>query len=282
MKRGITGWFRSTCFVAAVFFCVLTFRGWAVASVHVAVSIPPQAFFVKQVGGKRVSVHVLLPPGANPATYEPKPKALVDLRKAVLYFRIHVPFEDAWMEKFRAVNGRMRVVDTVAGMKERIKGDPHVWLAPSLVKYQARVMAEALSEVDPQRADIYKQNTRRFEQRLDALSREIRACFEGITRSTFLVYHPCWGYFAKEFGLRQVAIEREGKAPGASYLATVIRAAKERGIRCVFAQPQFDTRNARAIARALGARVVLLDPLARAWDTNLKEVAERIAQCLKR
>jgi len=249
--------------------------------VRVAVSIPPQAYFVRQIGGDRVSVHVLLPPGANPATFEPKARALMNLSKAALYFRIRVPFENAWMGKFRAVNPKMKVIDTTEGLKDLVKGDPHIWLSPELVKHQAVIIASALVMVDKAGRESYEENLKRFLKRLHILEGEIRQRLTKIKRRTFLAYHPCWGYFAREFGLTQVAIEQEGKAPGAAYLSKVIRLAREKHLRCVFAQPQFDTRSAEIVARQIHGRLVLLDPMAEEWDVNLLKVAERIGSCLR-
>ncbi len=249
------------------------------SKILVAVSIAPQAFFVKQIGGDRVQVVVLLPPGANPATFEPRARTLLALSKVRLYFRIHVPFEDAWMEKFRAVNRRMKVIDTTKGIR-RVKGDPHIWLAPRLVKHQVRSICEALEKIDPRARDKYEKNGIKFRERLEALDKTIRRRFRGAKRRVFLVYHPCWGYFAREFGLTQVAIEREGKPPGAAFLSGILQMARRKGIHCIFAQPQFDTRSARMLAHLIHGRVVLLDPLAKNWGENLQASAEKIARCL--
>ncbi len=256
--------------------------GWAWgAPIQVAVSIPPQAYFARQVGGERVHVVVLLPPGANPATFEPKAGTLIALSKARLFFRIHVPFENAWMDKFRAVNRKMVVVDTTKGI--RLSGnDPHIWLAPELVARQIKIIHDALETVDPAGKEMYERNYSRFRKRLKGLEKQIRTRLASVHRRVFLAYHPCWGYFAREFGLRQLTIEREGKAPGARSLTKIIQTARKYQLRCVFAQSQFDTRSARMIARQIGGKVVLIDPLSEAWDKNLLKVAAEIADCLRR
>ncbi len=247
--------------------------------IRVAVSIDPQAYFVQQIGGHRVYVIVVLPPGANPATFEPKARTLVALSKADLYFRIRVPFENAWMGKFIAVNPSMKVVDTTEGIRI-VRGDPHVWLSPQLVRRQARTICRALISLDPAGKKVYERHLLSFNRRIDSLKRAIRARFSGIRRKTFLVYHPCWGYFAREFGLKQVAIEREGKPPGAATMSTIIRLAQREGIHCIFVQPQFDSRSARVIAQQIQGRLVPLDPLSGDWSRNLLDVAGKIAACL--
>ena len=249
--------------------------------VRVAVSIAPQAYFVNQIGGERVHVVVLLPPGANPETFEPKAQTLLSLARAKLYFRIHVPFEEAWMKKFQAVNRKMRAIDTTKGIAV-VHGDPHIWLAPSLVERQARTICDAVETLDPSGKEEYERNFGRFKQRLTELKRKINKRFKNLKRRVFLAYHPCWGYFAREFGLTQMAIEQGGKAPGAAALSEITKAARLHGIHCVFAQPQFDTRSAGIIAGQIHGRLVLIDPLARNWDENLLKVTEKIARCLER
>ena len=89
----------------------------------------------------------------------------------------------------------------------------------------------------------------------------------------FLVYHPSWGCLAEEYGLEQIAIERDGKEPSSRSLAGLIEAAKNKGIRVVFVQPQHSERAAETVAAAIGGRVVTVDPLARDWPANLRTVA---------
>ena len=93
----------------------------------------------------------------------------------------------------------------------------------------------------------------------------------------FLVFHPAWGYFAQAYGLTQVPIEQGGKEPGARTLVTLIEQAKRDQIRVVFIQPQSDPRFAEQIARAIGGRVIAIDPLAPDYVANLRAVARQIA-----
>jgi zinc transport system substrate-binding protein len=122
----------------------------------------------------------------------------------------------------------------------------------------------------------------RFEESLNTLSEKIQTLFRNLKRRTIFVYHPCWGYFAREFGLKQIAVQHEGKNPGASALAELITAARKTHAHCIFVQPQFDVRSARILAGQIGGKVVLIDPLAEIWERNLLKVAGRIADCLER
>lgn len=161
--------------------------------------------------------------------------------------------------------------------------DPHIWLDPKLVKIQAGHIRDGLTLVDPQQADLYAANTARFEQELDALDQEIRSILAAIPedKRTFLVFHPSWGYFAQTYGLRQVAIEVQGKEPSPKDMARIIKLGKESGARVVFVQPQFSEKSAATIASQIGATVVRLDPLAEDWSANMRRAAQAFADALR-
>ena len=267
---------------------------------HVTVSILPQRYFVKKIGGNLVAVSVMVLPGFSPATYEPKPAQLKDLHASGIYFAIGVPFEKTWLERFKGVNPEMAIVYTDRGIKKRHmmahhhglredvhgqeeknakKGDypdPHIWLSPPLVKLQAIVIAESLIRTDPSNRAVYENNLSLFLDELDRLDRKIKEILETVGKqNAFLVFHPTWGYFADHYGLTQIPMEAEGKEPGAAYLVEVIRYARNKGVGAVFVQPQFSTKTARVVARETGARVVIADPLAEDWEKNLLDVAEK-------
>lgn len=263
------------------------------SKLFVFVSIPPQAYFVERVGGEMVDVQVLVPPGQSPATYEPTPMQMSALAKADVFFRIGVPFETALMERIEASMPDLNVVDMRQGVPLRTFGahkhvaadwvserdgganDPHIWLAPRLVEVQIQTIAEELARLDPPHAESYYQSMRQFRTELQQLHHELEQILPA--GGSFLVYHPSWGYFADEFGLKQVVVEVEGKEPGPRRLQQIIEWAREHSVNTVFVEPQFATASARSIAREIGAEVVSIDPLARDWMDNLREVARKIA-----
>jgi zinc transport system substrate-binding protein len=241
------------------------------ADVQVVVAIQPQAYFVETLGGDRVQVMVMIPPGANPATYEPAPAQLRALAGADLYLGISpLPFEQAWRERLLSVNPVY--YDSAEGI-ELDGGDPHIWLSPSLVTQQAKNITAALCEVDEQAADYYQERLEAFLAELSALDQELAESLAGLAGTRFLVYHPAWHYLAREYGLEQVAIEVEGNEPGAGQLAELIEQARAENVRVLFVSPQHSQRSARMIAEEIGAQVVEIDPLARDWAGNLHHVA---------
>jgi zinc transport system substrate-binding protein len=265
----------------------------------VVLSIAPQRYLVERIGGEHVRVNVMVGAGDNPHTYEPKPDQLKALSSAAVYFATGVEFEDVWMGRIAGANRAMRVVDTAAGIErlplpehhdegdeEEEDGDhaggldPHVWTSPRLAAQQARVMAAALAELDPPHATDYAANLAALEGDIAALDADLRATLAGVQGRKFMVFHPSWGYFARDYGLEQIAVEVGGQEPSAQELAALITTARAEGIRVVFAQPEFSTANATTIAREIGGEVLLISPLAEDWLDNLRTVADAFGSAL--
>jgi len=269
----------------------------------VTVSILPQKYFVEKIGGDLVDISVMVLPGSSPATYEPKPKQMVKLTESRIYFAIGVSFEEVWLKKFTGVNPEMRIIATQNGIekipmkrhlhddKERnhwkaVAGtgikDPHIWLSPPLVMLQARNILDGLLKIDPTNRKIYEANYKSFVTELVDLDLKISDLFTDTgQRARFMIYHPAWGYFAKAYDLIQIPVEMEGKKPTPKGLQQLILNAKRDGIKVVFVQPQFSTKNAHTIAKAIGGRVVFADPLAFDWAKNLLRVARQFKDVLK-
>lgn len=266
--------------------------------ISIFVSIQPQVYFVERIGGDLVTVEALVLPGKNPATYAPAPNQIAMLTKSEIFFRIGVPFENSLLSKLIDMTDRIRIVDTRAGIplrrmesgrnntaenggKRIAEGnDPHIWLDPLLVKKQARTIYEALSGLDTENIKKYTSNYISFIKDLDVLHTKIKQVLEPVKGSTIFVFHPSFGYFADAYGLKQVAVEIEGKLPKGRALSSFIKRAKKEKVRAVFVQPQFDNNAALKIARAIGGEVVSIDPLARNYIQNLEKMAEKVAKAL--
>ena len=253
-------------------------------TLNITVSILPQEYFVERIGGEYVKVNVMVEPGANPATYEPKPGQMVALANASAYFSIGVPFEDAWLQKIQAANLKMKMVDTTQGI-ERIATndggfDPHIWLSPALVKIQSQTIYNTLAELDPAHIDQFKANLDAFLSDLDQLDVQIRATIANTRSKKFIVFHPAWSYFARDYGLEEIPIEVGGQEPSAQELAKLIQQAKSENIKVVFVQPEFNQENAKTIAREIGGEVLSIDPLAPDWLANLQKVSDTFAAVL--
>ena len=260
---------------------------------EIFVSILPQKYFVDHISGQTLAVEVMVAKGANPATYEPKPREMGALARARLYLAIGVPFESAWLDKFAGVSPDMKIVRTQEGIvkidmaarhheahgpghgpgADHAVKDPHVWTAPGPAKIIAKNIYLALSDEFPTEKPLFTANYNRLISAMDRLDQDLKTAFNQCENRFFMVFHPSWGYFAKAYGLHQLPIEIEGKAPKPAQLAKVIQTARQNRITTVFVQPQFSVQSATVIAKAINGKVVSADPLAYDWEANLRRQA---------
>ena len=264
------------------------------------VSILPQKYFVKRIGGKRVEVNALVQPGDSPATYQPTPQQIAGLTESALYFSIGVPFEKTFLPKIRGFSKNLKIIDTRKGIRLRpmkahqhpedkaahpdtgaVK-DPHIWLNPLNVKIQARTITNALSSEDPAGKSEYEKNYLDFCNDLDKLNTYLSHTLQPLKGKTLMVFHPAWGYFAEQYGLKQEPIEIEGKSPSARQLTKIIDEAKKDNIRVIFVQPQFSKAAAQSVAEAIDGAVVPVNPLSPDYINNLKSIADKITAALSK
>lgn len=282
-------------------------QSFAQPGITVGVSILPQKYFVERIAGNKARVFVMVDAGHNPVTYEPKPKQIMQLQEAKLFFLIGVPFEARWAATITKANSQLKVIPLPQNlatrfMSESIKFsdvssevlhsgahehthtssmmDPHVWLNPILVKQIAARMLSAIIAVDSVNRDYYELNYQHFIDDLEELDSYIRDQLSKVTSRSFMVFHPSWGYYADEYGLKQVPIELEGKQPRAKSLSQLISLAQQNNIKAVFVQKQFSVRDAKTIADQIGARIVVVDPLAEDYIENLRKTTALFVEAL--
>lgn len=154
--------------------------------------------------------------------------------------------------------------------------DPHIWLSPSLVKIQAKNILDAVIKIDSKNKEYYIKNYNTFIKELTSLSQEIKQELSKIKEKNILVFHPAWGYLADEFAFKQIPIEIEGKSPSAKQLAKIIDLAKKKKIKVIIIQKQFSRKEAISIAKEIGAKVITLNPLAKDYYLNLKEISKTL------
>lgn len=250
----------------------------------VAVSILPLADFARNVGGDRIEVTVLVPAGSSPHTYEPTPARARTIADAKVLVLNGVGLE-FWAEKLIAAanNPDLIVVETADGLqiiegengdvqppgeedshsRHPKKGNPHVWLDPIDAIHQVKKIRDALIQADPDGAESYRANTDRYIMELKDLDREIRETVATFTNRRFISFHTAYSYFARRYGLQQVAIvERTpGREPSPREIAAIVKTARKFNIKAIFAEPQLPPKAAQVIAEEYGAEVLFLDPL---------------------
>ncbi len=262
----------------------------------ITVSILPQEYFVKKIGGDRVDVNVMVEPGTSAEIYEPKPQQLKTLNQAEAYVTVGMPFEGAWMDKFKGINPKILIINSAQGIeplemaehhhhdedeKNHEESDPHIWLSPELVKIQAKNIYDGLVQLDPAHEAVYKTNLTQFLTEIDQLDQQIRQNLAGLTNRKFIVFHPAWTYFAHDYNLEQIPIEVGGQEPSALELGNLIKIAQKENIKVIFAQYQFNANDAKTIAKEINGEVIFIDDLAPNWSENLLKVSQTLREQLK-
>ncbi|BBL05374.1 metal ABC transporter solute-binding protein, Zn/Mn family [Alistipes dispar] len=254
------------------------------------VSILPIRSLVKEIVGEDFRIEVLVPPGASPETFEPTPRQFIGLNEAQLVFNVGLlEFETALLDK---IEDRTKIVDLSRGIV-RIEGscahagrngsdhahgvDPHVWTSPRALQRMAENAYEAIHARWPDSAK-YTANHARLQEELRQL--DLRTA-EKIARSGiryFIIYHPALTYYARDYGLRQEAVEADGKEPSAKRLTALIRQARKDGIGRILYQNQFPVSVVETIARDIGAECTEIDPLREDAIANIDSITDLIVR----
>ena len=266
----------------------------------VLVTLPPQADMVRSIAGDRAHVTTLVPEGHSPHTFEPLPSQMRAAARAQVWFTVGsgVEYEVVHGATLRQQNASLKVVDTHVGIPlrpwsadesghesehesehhhhEHIS-DPHVWLTPANAGIMADNILAELVDLDASGEEIYRAGHAKLTDDLDLLHVQFESQLATLAGRSMLVYHPSWGYFADAYGLKQVAIEEEGRKPGVAGVAAAVEFARREGIGVVFASPQSDAISAEVVASEIQGRVVQVDPLAADYRASMRAVAGALA-----
>jgi len=255
---------------------------------RVTVSIPPQAALVRQLAGPLAKVSVLLPAGKSPHDYAPLPSQVTELADSNLFFTVGMPFEKTIADKMRGQTAGS-IVDMSAGIKRRMAvedhdgdedaslGDPHVWTTPENLRLMAANACAALCRAEPAHAVEFKANYEKFSAQMTALDHKLAAELAPFRGHVLYVYHPAFGYFTDRYGLKQEAIEEQGKDPSPKQIMNLIAAARKAGVKVILVQKQFNTRSAEKIAAAIHGHVLAVDNL----DPDVVRMIMNIADAVK-
>lgn len=253
------------------------------------VSIAPLRALVEAIVEEDFPVEVLVPAGASPENFEPTPKQFIAVNEAQWLFSTGlIDFETTLLAKLR---DQANIVDLsqeiplIAGScshhhhgHHHTHGvDPHTWTAPRALKTMSRMIYETIHERYPDSVR-YTQNFNRLQEKIDSLDRTVEACIKEAGVASFIIYHPALTYYARDYGLRQIAIEEEGKEPSAKRLAELIRTAQAEGIHTVLVQCQYPTSSVEAVARDMQAEVIVIDPLAEDVLDNIDRITDIITR----
>jgi len=264
---------KLSAFSLSVLLLVLSVSN-AHARLLVAVTVPSQAWLVKQIAGEHVDLLTMVPPGHVPESAQPGPRNLVRFQQADIHFTIGHPsfiFETRYINPYREKS----VASTWISMYETVEktmpahklqgSDPHLWTSPSIMMASANIVAQTLARLEPENADVFQRNLQSLNEKINNFGEQLRVQLEGRDSDKLLVYHPAWGHFCQDFGLQQLAIEKEGKAPGAGSLSGLFTRLQKNNINFIISSPGADQRIAGMIADQFKINMILVDPMDSDW-----------------
>jgi len=239
----------------------------------IAVTVAPLAGLVDRVAPGISDVTVMIPPGRNPAIFEPSLSRVRAASSADLYVSVGHPafaWESTWLADLLR-RGDAPVVSSAESC-DVLPDDPHVWLSLPCARSIAERIARSVQRASPESTESVAASLREFLAEMDDLRLQADLSLEPHRRGSFIVLHPAWGYLAREYDLQQIAILDHGSGDsGPGVLATIVRKGRDRGLVDVIVQPQFSALPARLVADELGGETVMLDPLARDWTATFSE-----------
>jgi zinc transport system substrate-binding protein len=285
--------------VLALYVCGCTRKEAAADRPLLMVSIEPQKWILEQLVGDDYAIGTMLDRGANPETFDPSMEKRLQADKATAYFSTGAfPFEESLA---KSLPDRTRIVNTSDGI-EPIYGthshthnhtsghshghdcdhhgeaaDPHMWTSLKNARIIARNMAEALADLDSAEAATVNRRLATLEQRLDSIDKATANRLEGASRS-FAIWHPSLSYYARDYGLNQIAVGQESKEMPAGQVRQVIDNARNANVKVFFFQKEYDNRQAESINSAIGSRMITIDPLAYDWLGQIELITNEIAR----
>ncbi|MCT4588409.1 MAG: zinc ABC transporter substrate-binding protein [Carboxylicivirga sp.] len=253
----------------------------------VTASIAPQKYFIERLTGDSIEVNIMIPQGSDHSSYAPTAGQIKKLANSLAYFKMgHLGFEAGWQEKLSSANPQIKWYDLSEGIN-MIQGehhhhhhdhnhictggiDPHTWTSPREVKHLVKNLKLGLIELFPQHRSLINANYEQFIGELDEMDERLNILAEKEKGLAFMIFHPAYTYLARSYGFEQMTIEFEGKTPTPSRLKSTIEEAKQKKIKTIFIQKEFDQSNAQVIANEINAQTVQVHPLAEDWKTEME------------
>lgn len=258
----------------------------------ITVSIAPFKYFVEAIAGNDFKVNVMVPAGSDPHIYEPFPEQINKLRKSIGYISNgYLGFEMTWLSRFYATNKTMKrlslgekidpLIPEHRHEGNHVEGaDPHYWVSPKCALIMASSVKDFLTGLNPVHSQIYETNYQTLVLKIQDLDKKAQGLFSGIQNRSFIIYHPNLAYIARDYGLEEIAVEFEGKEPPPSRIRELIDMARKEGMKTIFVQREYDTKNANTIASEIGAKLNIIDPLSADWIKSVTDIIDGLHKSL--
>ena len=251
------------------------------------VTITPMQSIIEEITAGDFNIEVIVPKGASPETFEPTPKQVTSFSDAEFIFSTGIiDFEQSLVER---IDDDAEVVNLSNGI-ELIAGscshgnhqhkhgvDPHIWTSPRALRTMVTNAHKAIMAHYPDSVK-YTEATGRLLERIDALDTYCATRIKAEGVEAMMIYHPAYTYYARDYGIEQIAIEHDGKEPSLRQTTALIEKAKEHGVKAILRQPQYSEDKVRAIANDAGAEIITTDPLAEDILGEIERVTEIICR----
>jgi len=242
-------------------------QGQSVSPQKVAVvtTLTVLADLIGQVGGDKVQVRALVPPGGEVHTYQPTPDDIKSVARASIVFYNGARLEE-WIDETIRSAGKPNLPIVV--LSEGLPGiqesggepNPHFWLDVTNAKAYVEKIRDSLAKMDSASATYYADRAKGYLAQLDELDGWIRGEVEKVpqARRKLVTFHDAFPYFAKRYGftLQGVLVPGPGKEPSARELTTLARRIKQTQVPAVFAEAQFNPKALEVLARDVGVKIV--------------------------
>ncbi len=247
----------------------------------VLVSVAPHQFLVEQIAQESVRSVLMVPAGASSHSYEPTPKQMQEATKAKIWFGMKEPFEAKAVSAIQLHYPHFQWIDLTEGLDLLFTNscschagaDPHVWLSLRLLAQQAKVICARLAQLRPDQASSYEQRLSTLLQDMAQTDKELTIALKPLQGRILAVSHPAYGYFCRDYGLVQIAIEQEGRDPTLKQIQSLFYTLSQHKVSRILVQPQYSDKAARLLAEQLPAKLIFLDPYTSNTVAFLKELA---------
>lgn len=231
----------------------------------VTASIAPLTFFIEEIGGNRLDINILAPSSADPETFEPTMAQMRRLSASQLLFTTgNLPFEEkisaGGKNKYSVVN-LSDSLQLIMGTHGHDEADPHIWVSLHNAQIISRQVERALAKTYPEYASEFADNLAKLERRLQEEDAKISQLLAPYRGGSFLVWHPSLSYFARDYGLNQIALSQEHKEMSINQLKERIEKTRTDSALVFFFQKEYDNRQAQIVTDATGLQPVEIAPL---------------------
>ena len=219
--------------------------------------------FTRQVAGERAEVVSLVPPGVEPHDWEPSPQDVVQARKARLFVYNGAGFEQGADRLLKEIAGSGALPVNTTGGLPLADGDPHVWLDPVLAQAQVDAISAGLTQADPEGRAGYGERATAYKAKLAALHADFEAGLRECARRDVVTSHAAFAYLTRRYRLNQVpvlGIAPESE-PSPADLARLVRFARKADVRYIFFETLVSPKLAETLAREVGAKTLVLNPI---------------------